>query len=213
MSFNSIDIGIVVILVLFGIIGFRRGLVKSIISLTSIIVGFIAAKLFYIRLADYITSATNIDSKINSFIYDKLMASFPNGQVSLTASDTNTSLQWILTKLFHSENIINDTVSTISSQITVIILNVLAFVALFIVIIIIIKIIGVLLNKISQLPVLSFVNKLGGSIIGIIKGGLLCMLLVSVVSSLTIFTSNPTIVSLLSNSLLCKYFDIGNWLF
>jgi uncharacterized membrane protein required for colicin V production len=213
MSFNSIDIGIVVILALFGIIGFRRGLVKSIISLTSIIVGFIAAKLFYIRLADYITSATNIDSKINSFIYDKLMASFPNGQVSLTASDANSSLQWILTKLFHSENIINDTVSTISSQITVIILNVLAFVALFIVTIIIIKIIGVLLNKISQLPVLSFVNKLGGSIIGIIKGALLCMLLVSVVSSLTIFTSNPTIVSLLSDSLLCKYFDIGNWLF
>lgn len=213
MSFNSIDIGIVVILALFGIIGFRRGLVKSIISLTSIIVGFIAAKLFYIRLADYITSATNIDSKINSFIYDKLMVSFPNGQVSLTASDANSSLQWILTKLFHSENIINDTVSTISSQITVIILNVLAFVALFIVTIIIIKIIGVLLNKISQLPVLSFVNKLGGSIIGIIKGALLCMLLVSVVSSLTIFTSNPTIVSLLSDSLLCKYFDIGNWLF
>jgi uncharacterized membrane protein required for colicin V production len=213
MTFNSIDIAIVVILAIFGIIGFRRGLVKSIISLTSIIVGFIAAKLFYLQLSDYIATATNINSKINSFVYDKLMASFPNGQVSLTASDTSSSLQWVLTKLFHSQTIVNDTVSTISSQITVIVLNILSFVALFIATIIIIKIVGVLLNKISKLPVLSFVNKLGGSIIGIIKGGLLCILLVSAVSSLTIFTSNPTIVDLLSKSVLCQYFDISNWLF
>jgi uncharacterized membrane protein required for colicin V production len=212
-SMNILDIIILITILIFAFFGFRRGLVLSIISLTSVIISFIAAKLLYIKLAVFLASKTDWDTKINLFITGKLTKSFPGGHVSLSSGDSGSSVQWIITKLFHSETIINDTINSVALQITNVILHVISFVMIFVAVLIIIKIIGLILNKLSKLPVLGFVNKLGGSVIGLIKGSLLCMLIVSVASSLSIFTNSPAVINLLNNSLLCKYFYIGNWLF
>lgn len=210
---NILDIAILIIILLFAFFGFRRGLIMSIISLTSIILSFIAAKLFYIQLSDNIAAKTDIDAKINLYITNKLSAAYPQGQVSISPDGSNDSMQWILSKLFHSDSIISDTVTSLAAQITDIVLHILSFVIIFIAVLILIKIAGLILNKLSKLPVLSFINKLGGSVVGLAKGCLLCMLIISVVSSLSIFTNNTSVVDLFNNSALYKYFYIGNWLF
>lgn len=210
---NILDAFILIIILIFGFLGYRRGLVLSIISLTSVILSFIAAKLFYIDLAANISANTELDTKISLYITEKLNAAYPGGNVTLSADNSNSSIQWIVTKLFHSDTIINNTVNSISSQITAVILNIISFVILFIAVLIIIKLIGLILNKLAKLPVLNFINKVGGSAVGIIKGVLLCMILITIASSLSIFTKNTAVVSLFDNSFLYKYFDITNWLF
>ena len=208
---NGLDIGIIIIVLIFGIWGFKRGLILSVISLAGVIVSFIAAKLFYIELADRISGQTKWDNNINAYITDKLASQFPSGNVG--TGEGSGSIQWIISKLFDSDSVINNTVNSISAQLTTIIMNIISFVIIFIAVLVLINIIGFILNKLSSLPVLSFINKLGGSAIGILKGCLLCMLIVSVVSSLTIFTKTPDIVSLFDKSTLYEYFYIGNWLF
>ncbi len=210
---NILDAFILIIILIFGFLGYKRGLVLSIISLTSVILSFIAAKLFYIDLAANISANTELDTKISLYITEKLNAAYPGGNVTLSADNSNSSIQWIVTKLFHSDTIINNTVNSISSQITAVILNIISFVILFVAVLIIIKLIGLILNKLAKLPVLNFINKVGGSAVGIIKGVLLCMILITIASSLSIFTKNTAVVSLFDNSFLYKYFDITNWLF
>lgn len=210
---NILDAFILIVVLVFGFFGYKRGLVLSIISLTGVILSFIAAKLFYAELAAKLAANTELDVNINLYITQKLNAAYPGGNVSVSADNSNSSIQWIVTKLFNSDTIINDTVNSISSQITTVILNVIAFIILFIAVLIIIKLIGLILNKLSKLPVLNFINKLGGSAVGIIKGVLLCMLIITIASSLTVFTKNSNVINLFDNSFLYKYFDITNWLF
>jgi uncharacterized membrane protein required for colicin V production len=45
---NVIDIAILVVVLLFGLMGFRHGLVKSILSFAGAIIAFIVAKIFYV---------------------------------------------------------------------------------------------------------------------------------------------------------------------
>jgi len=210
---NILDAAILIIILIFGFFGFRRGLVLSVISLTGVIVSFIAAKLFYIATAQKIAAYTDLDAKVNTYITSKLSASFPSGEVAVSAEGANSSIQRIVTKLFDSDTLVNDTVNSLSLQITSFVLNIISFVLIFVSVLIIIKIIGLILNKLAELPVLSFINKLGGSAVGILKGGLLCMLIISVVSSLSVFTKNPEVINVFNNSLLYNYFDISNWLF
>lgn len=210
---NILDAVIIIIILIFGFLGYKRGLVLSIISLTSVILSFIAAKLFYVDLAANIASNTELDTKINLYITAKLNAAYPGGNVAVSAGNSNSPIQWIVTKLFHSDTIISNTVNSIASQITAVILNILAFVILFVAVLILIKLIGLILNKLSKLPVLNFINKVGGSAVGVIKGVLLCMLIITIASSLTVFTKNTTVINLFDHSFLYKYFDITNWLF
>ncbi|NMC55634.1 MAG: hypothetical protein GYA50_00175, partial [Eubacteriaceae bacterium] len=164
---NILDAFIIVIILIFGFFGYKRGLVLSIISLTSVILSFIAAKLFYVDLAANIAANTEIDTKINLYITGKLNAAYPGGNVNVSVGNSGSPIQWIVTKLFHSDTIINNTVNSIASQITAVILNILAFVILFVAVLILIKLIGLILNKLSKLPVLNFINKLGGSVVGV----------------------------------------------
>lgn len=207
---NLVDIVILAVVLVFGLLGFRRGLVKSIFSLAGAIVAFIIARIFYLSFALTLTKKTSWDTKISTWVYERLMASYPSGNITL--DQTPSSFKWIFSKLFSENPAQYDTVQAFSNGVSAFVMNILAFVIIFVAIVILIGLLGILLDKVMKLPGLSFVNKLGGFGIGLIKGVLICAVIVSLITFFSVFSKSPTLSEMFANSIFAKYLYIGRWL-
>ncbi len=207
---NAVDIAILVVVIIFGLFGFRRGLVKSIVSFAGVIVAFIVARIFYLSFATTLANKTGWDSKIAGWVYERLMATYPSGNITL--NQTPSSFKWFFSKLFNENAAQYDTVQAFSNGISAFVMNILAFVIIFLAIILLIALLGIVLDKVMKLPGLSFVNKLGGFGIGLAKGILICAVLVSLITFFSIFSKSPTLSELFANSVFAKYLYIGRWL-
>ncbi|MGI6348601.1 MAG: CvpA family protein [Eubacteriaceae bacterium] len=206
---NVIDIAILVVVLLFGLMGFRHGLVKSILSFAGAIIAFIVAKIFYVSFALTLTTKTNWDTKISAWVYERLLNTFPSGNVTL--SETSSSFQWFFSKLFN-ESASHSTIQTLSNSVSHFVMNVLAFVIIFLAMLLIIALLGFVLDHVMKLPGLSFLNKLGGFGIGLAKGVLICAVFISLITFFSLFSKNAAFSEMFANSVFAKYLYIGRWL-
>lgn len=92
---NHIDIFIIILIAIFGLIGFKTGLLKSVFSFIGIIAGLFFASKFYDKLAAYFSKfgwfdiATSIVSFISIVLLFYFIASYIAGKISNSHSITS----------------------------------------------------------------------------------------------------------------------------
>ena len=140
---NKFDLIIILIVLIFMIFGYYKGLVKSILS----VVQYFAVIILSIWLSPMFSRVL-----IEKFGIDLIIINWVKNNENLF-SDTITLI---------SEEILKN--------ITGRIINVLAFILLFIILKLSFSIIITILNKVANLPILKMVNRTGGLFIGVING-------------------------------------------
>lgn len=196
-DFNWVDYVIVIIIALFGLKGYIKGLINTVFSLAGYLIGMIAAYLFSPKLTlmamqkttlgDAITNKLNevipVVSSIGSFkISDvqsesalSIIKKVPEIETAISSNTLLKQLMEVTNTAAGTGNMYSETVVTVNDLIVFTILKVLAFFVLFILIKLLILIIGKLLTKVlSTSTVLGTANRTAGMALGFAVGILIC---------------------------------------
>lgn len=203
---NYIDIGVIVILLFFGIAGRMRGLVRTCFSFVPMLAGLVLTNQLYPVLSKVLRS---------TFIYEglkngvqkalKLDTIFANALAGSDAISTLKVPEFLKTALMENNNPVvynvlgvNKIEEYIAGYVANICLNVLCMVAVFVVIVIACKFILAALDLIAKLPVINFLNKTGGLAVGLLQG------------LIVLWVIGILLVGFYSNPVLSRFFEILN---
>lgn len=213
-----IDVVIIATLVIFGIIGFKKGFLHSIISLFSWVVCLAIAILTAKYVAGWINGIYNFAGLIGSKIGDGLIktneffnqainvyeASGKEALIAAIPAETNGLLKELIKIVFNNSAVDFTSTETIGSVIgynlghicMVIISGILVFVVLKIVVAILTK----LFDKIAKTKILGGLNKILGLILGVVKGAVIVFIINVVLVGLSLMPAvNKTITPIIQD--------------
>lgn len=156
---SNVDIAIIIIVGIFTIIGYYRGLLGTAFSLVQYIAVVYFAVLLTPVFSQFLVSTFKLDIIIFDWIY------------------SNPGIFGNITSLMEEE-VINGFVFRI--------INVISIILLFILLKLLFSIIFSILNKITKLPIINEVNKIGGIIVGFVEGIVIVYLFMLVINWLPI---------------------------
>lgn len=191
-----IDILIAVVFVVFIIIGYKKGLLKSLYGIAALAASIIIAYTLYPYIKDIMFGGVFGDW-VRSMVQTKYV------DPGLTSNSlSNSALPEYMQSMVATGRI------GISSALTMffsdLVLNILAFIAVFIVTRILIAILGKVLHLISKLPVIHFFDKIGGILFGLIESLLILYLVFAAVYAVTPLRENPAAKAYINDSTLAK---------
>jgi len=161
---NKVDLVILLIILAFMLLGYYKGLVKSVLS----VVQYFLVIILSISLAPTVSKIL-----IENFHLDLLIIDWITNNENFFADKIN----------IISEEILQNFVGRI--------INVIAIILLFVILKIIFAFVIMILNKIANLPILSLVNRLGGLALGAINGVLVVYLVILLINWLPLEAIKP----------------------
>lgn len=194
-DFNWIDYTIVIVMALFGLRGYFKGLVNTVFSLGGYILGLICAYIFSPKLALIAMQKTSIGESISVKLNEIIPAfssmnavKIENAESTLHFINENPAINTIITQNPLLEQIMSitntaaetgsmytDTVVTVNDLIVFSLLKVMALVVIFFVIKLFIVLLGKLLSYIfNSTALLGTANRTGGMFVGFVVGFVIC---------------------------------------
>ena len=195
-----LDLIVVLIVALFTFIGYKQGLIKTAIKITSFFIAIIVALILYKPVSTLIIDSTTIDDKIESTIIEKITPEGMNPEDE--ASETTKIPQKFIKE---ANNSIKDTAKTI----TVKIIELCTVLVLYIIARIVLKFIAALGDLIAKLPILKQFNKLGGTVFGALKGLLIVYIILAIIYLISPLLKENTIKKI-DESILIKFMYNNN---
>lgn len=199
MSFPTADIILICIAVLFAVIGWRRGLMKSIVKIGSLFLSFIVATALSPTVADLLILLGTKEK-----IYEKILNTISGSN----ESEWSNALPDFMRSAVEAAK--SDATARTASLISDITVNIISFIALLIAARIIIWIIVKMLDLLSRLPVLSFFNRTLGMFLGIAEGAALVFVVLAIISAVIPMSKNPSLANTIENSQIVKYMYENN---
>ncbi len=182
-----LDLIIVLIVILFTFIGYKRGLVKTAINILSFFIALIISIALYKTVGNIVINNTEIDERIEATITSKIITEeyeekyemLPNGLIET------------------GEKTVNDMTKALTEKI----IYIGAFIILFIALKIALIFVKVLADLITKLPIIKQFDKTGGIIYGLAKGILIVTVIFAVIS-LTSPMINEKYINTINNSVI-----------
>ena len=177
---NTVAIIALAILIVMGLIGMGKGLVKTVFATFSLIVAIVLA----VQVMPYGTKIlketkiyTTINDGIAASINDKMQVSIDGVSGQMDAIE-DMKLPGFMKDLLKTNNNsemyealgISKFADYISNYITCLVLNGISLLAAFVVIYIVLRIIGLCMDMLSKVPVVHGLNRIGGLCLGLING-------------------------------------------
>jgi len=191
-----IDILTAAVFILFIIIGYKKGLLRSLYGIAALAASIIIAYLLYPYIKDIISG-----SVIGSSIRDLVRTKYVEPGVlskSLDASDLPDYMRsMVSTGRVGLENALTGFVSNL-------VLNLISFLVVFLITRILISVVGQILHIISRLPLIRLFDRAGGVIFGTVEALFVLYLVFAVVYAVAPLRENPTTKAYISESTLTK---------
>jgi len=219
---NWLDILVVAILVINLLSGWFRGLIRSVVNIISIVLGFICAKMYHMTMYTMLEDRFGLVHKVKDGISETFKnvelpsvadaSSLPTDE--LVGSLTESELLSSLVESFIKSDSFNQTMQTtvdsfgdaFSTWLADKLMIIISMVVVFLLVYIGVRVIGYILNQLFQLPVLKGVNKLSGLLFGLAKGIFFSMLLVLIIVILSPVFNEWQLVETLETSVVAIYF-------
>lgn len=217
-----VDIIILAIVAICILVGYKRGLSKSILKIASFLIAIILALILYRPIANVITDKTDLNKNIRNGIIEKFNKDVKENENNETSEATEETKE---VKIAITDNIgekikdeteemkkkiIEETATEIANRVV----DIGAALVVFIVVRIILLVAFALLDLIAKLPILKQVDKVGGIIYGILQGLLIIYIVLAIIYLLNMIAglSSIGIVEDIDNSLLGKILYNNNLL-
>ncbi len=196
-DFNWLDYAIVIIIALFGLKGYIKGLVNTVFSLAGYLIGILAAYLFSPKLSlitmqktmlgnaitDKLNKVIPAVSSIGSFKISEaksesalsLIGKIPELEKAISENTLLNQMMSATSTAVESGNMYSETVITVNDLVAYTILKILVFIVLFILVKLLIVIIGKLLTKVlNASAILGTANRTAGMAVGFVVGIIIC---------------------------------------
>lgn len=198
-----VDLIIVVILAGCIITGIKKGLTGSIIKLVSFIVALVLAFMLYKPVAAAITKNTQIDENIQNTIiqtFSKEKEETP-GDSSQEQNMPTKFVQDINSKIENeTTDARNKIVEETAKTTTTTIINIGSGIIVFIVARILLVIVSLFAKTITNLPIISQIDKIGGLAYGAVEGMLVIYIVLGLISLTSLIWANNSVVTAVTKS-------------
>lgn len=205
------DIIIVAVIVLFTVIGVKRGLAKTLLNLAGLLITAISAYYLSSFLSQLIydsfikqTVINNIQQMIEQngidYAFSNCLEAVPqwiNGILSFIMGIFGVSLSEYQSQLALSSNFstsASQAVENILAPVVTSVFGMFILIVLFIIILFVVKKLVKLISRVFNIPVIKQINQLLGGIIGLAEGLLIIFIAVNIFDIVAIF-SNPALLN------------------
>lgn len=161
MSLSYADIAVIVIVLIFLIIGYCKGLIKMIFSLSRKLIAFIGTYLLVGPVRNLLLK-TSIGESINTTIKEWIATKIDTIHLPEFIQNAVNSM------MENNEGLSN--VDALSNTLTYYVMTIISFIAVFIVLLLVLFIVQLILDSVMEAPVLKPINKILGSVVGIAIG-------------------------------------------
>lgn len=220
------DIIIVAVIVLFALIGVKRGIAKTILNLAGLVLTAISAYYLSSFLSQFIydsflkqTVITNIQQIIEQngidYALNNCLEAVPqwiNGILSFFAGIFGVSLDEFESQLIIPSDISSSTSQVVESAVAPVVTSVLSIIfviVLFIIIFIIVKKLIRLASGVFNIPVIKQINQLLGGIFGLAEGLLVVFIAVNIFDIVTGYTNPALLSNELFSGAIFKFFSMS----
>ncbi|MDR9786456.1 MAG: CvpA family protein [Peptococcaceae bacterium MAG4] len=175
---NWLDWMIVIIIVLSALGGLRSGFLKSVAGLAGMVIGLVVAFAYHRPLAAYLTSRWNVQDRLQPMLEKFLKNLIPGNETLTYVSYPESSVA----ALPVASNPLNPLGDQLMEVFTSGILEVLCFLILLFATLWGASLVGSILNKIANFSFLGLPNHLGGFLFGLVRGIIIVMVILMLMS-------------------------------
>lgn len=219
---NSLDIIILVVLLVFALTGYFRGLINTLFNMLSFVISMAVTYFVFPYVSRFIYVKTSFDDKLaekigSAFKLDSLITE------SMTKTEQLNVIQSLGLPKGTKEMLINNNNSDvfklmditsfkdyISKSLASFAINIIVFVVLFILISVILTILVKVLNLLTEVTHLDQANKLGGAVLGTLMGLLFVFVGLAIVAFIVSTKNQGNLFTLIDQSLIGKYLSDNN---
>lgn len=215
--FNWVDAVVIIILVYNLIRGWSLGLFMSVVGIAGYILAFVISKIYYEAVAQYLVVNFSFFSDMKHSIINNIEASFKMDSVSGQTNFDTGMLESLNLPTSMMNNVVefinggvvdttNGHIGDFATAIAEIVINGISIVLIFLGVLLAVKILSVIINSVTALPVIKQANKVGGLLLGTLKGALFVFVLMTLVVFITPFDGTANIVQAINQSKVAVYF-------
>lgn len=198
-----VDLIIIAIVLLFIIVGYKKGLTGSLIKLLSFAIAVVLALILYKPVANTIIQRTQIDENLENAIITTFRSQ-ENNQIKQEKKQSNmpeTIVNNINTQIDEATaEAKNAIVENTAMKTTKTIINIGSGILIYIIVRFILFIISIFAKQITKLPIIKQMNKTGGIIYGILEGMVIVYILLSIISLLSVIWNDNIIIQAITKS-------------
>lgn len=214
------DIIVLLIILIFGFVGYKRGFVKTAFGMASFFIAIILAFCLYKAVAYTLAERTEIDEWIYNAIAGKASQ---EGNIETNdepeSNNDNQSIEEAVKNLPENmkeqlglDEMKDQTKAIVAEKVTEVALNIISFVGIYVVVRITLAIVCFVLDKLMLLPVLKQVNEIMGLIIGVVQGLLGTCVVFAIITFLTSVCGMDVIIAYINNSVIARFLYENNFI-
>lgn len=193
------DLGILLIIFITTIIGYKKGLIKVAFRLLSFILALVIALLLYKPISNLILDHTSIPNKIETQISTRL------------SSEDKTSTDNIVSNYY--SNIKNYSTNVVAHNISITIVNISSVLIVFIVTRLLLLFLRFSTDLIAKLPLIKQFNHIGGFIYGIIAGFFIVYFIFTIITLLAPMIDLSKVLKIINSSIIGNIMYNNNIIF
>ena len=220
---KMVDLIIIILLLIFALVGYAAGLIKTLVTLTGSIVALMISFVVY-PIVNMILKATAVYTMIYNGVFSKVQGIDFGKGIQAQGQAITQNITWLprfLTEQIAENNNakmydllgVHTLIEYISTYITDMIIGLLAIlITWFLIKVVLVGVLGSVSKLVEHLPIISELNHLGGFIIGLFKGVLTVCIITLIIPA---FLSIPSLMNfgvLLQSSYLIQWFYEHNLL-
>lgn len=198
-----VDLIIIAIVLLFIIVGYKKGLTGSLIKLLSFAIAVVLALILYKPVANTIIQRTQIDENLENAIITTFRSQ-ENNQIKQEKKQSNmpeTIVNNINTQIDEATaEAKNAIVENTAMKTTKTIINIGSGILIYIIVRFILFIISIFAKQVTKLPIIKQMDKTGGIIYGILEGMVIVYILLSIISLLSVIWNDNIIIQAITKS-------------
>ena len=190
-----VDLIIIVVVLLFIFLGYKKGLTGSLIKLLSFIIAIVVAFVLYKPVANAVIENTVIDDNIRTTLSATLGV---EDKTKNTEENVPSTIMDNINK--EIENATDEVKANVIDHTTITIVNIGSGIVIFLAVRVILVIISLFAKILTDLPVIKQVDKLGGLAYGAIEGIVIVYAVLAVISLTSVIWANNAVVTAIANS-------------
>lgn len=192
-----VDLIIVIAILSFVFIGYKKGLTGSLLKLLSFVISIILAFVLYKPVSNLIIEKTQISDTIKSTLAEKV--GIENNTENADSDIPKSMMENINADIEHATEeakarVVDDSTKTV--------VNLLSALIVFLLVRLILFIVSIFVNQITKLPILKQVDQIGGIAYGLLEGVVIVYIVLGIISLTSVLWNESSIVTAVTKSAL-----------
>ena len=192
-----VDLIIVVLILMLGLYGYKKGLSSSILKIASLAISIVIALVLYKPISSIIIEKTPLSTTVENAISDFIVIDDSTNEVKAKESAPNAIQSYINNAIEEANKTAQTAVKdSIVRGLSNIVIQICTLIILAVVVRIILMIIKSITDVVTDIPVIKQVNEIGGLAYGIVEALIIILVVFTVIS----FINNQTVIESINKS-------------